>query len=262
MICERAKEQMAEHLSGALEPNANAKFLNHLEACQNCRREVRELDAVWRGLDILPSAEPSPALRARFTEGLAAYQCGLANKSARTSIRGFWFPQPVLAGLCAAALLAIGVAAGRYSGPERNEVSQLKGEMQSMRQLVTLSLLQQSSPGSRLRGVNYSYQMEKPDPQVQAALLFAVSHDPNVNVRLSALDALQKFSASPEVSQALIAALPNQDSPLVQVSLIDALVNANENNAAPALRDLVRNPQANSSVRQRAEWGLRKLGAA
>jgi len=131
-----------------------------------------------------------------------------------------------------------------------------------MRQLVTLSLLEQQSSGARLRGVSYSYRMERPDPQVETALLYAVSHDTNINVRLSALDALQKFAGTPTVSRALIDAIPTQDSPLVQIGLIDLLVGRNEADVAPALQKLVNDPHVNPAVRQRAQWGLNKLRAA
>lgn len=266
MICERVKEQIPEYLSGALPEQARTKLLNHLDSCSGCREEIARLDTVWQSLDLLEPADPSPALRPRFEEMLAAYQAGLrATRPPRSTPRN-WFAFPVpawaVAG-CAVLLIVGGVAAGRVTRPAQPvEYAQLRGEVESMRQLVTLSLLQQQSPGARLRGVNYSYQMERPDPQVESALLYAVNHDSNVNVRLSALDALQKFAASPTVSRELIDALPAQDSPLVQIGLIDLLVGRNEADAAPALQKLTKDPQTNPAVRQRAQWGLNKLGAA
>jgi HEAT repeat protein len=164
----------------------------------------------------------------------------------------------------ACGLLAVGIAAGRYGVPQRmgaptNEVAQLRTEVESMRQLVTLSLLQQRSAGDRLRGVTYSYQMERPDPQVEEALLFAVNHDSNVNVRLSAIDALQKYAHNPQIGKALVDAIAPQDSPLVQIALIDLLVDAKEGAVIPELRKLEKAP-VNEAVRQRAAWGLEKLG--
>ena len=152
--------------------------------------------------------KPSVALRPRFQEMLAAYQAGVAatRPPARMPRRWFAFPVPAWAAATACvAVLTLSVAALNRSPhtPQTTEFSQLKGELEGMRQMVTLSLLQQQSAGARMRGVNYSYQMERPDPQVEAALLYAVNHDANVNVRLSALDALQKFAASPTVSRAV-----------------------------------------------------------
>ena len=114
----------------------------------------------------------------------------------------------------------------------------MRGQVESLRQLVALSLLQEQSPSARLRGVNYSYQMTQPDREVQQALLHAVNHDTNVNVRLSAVDALAKFASNPEVRRALVDSLPVQDSPLVQIALIDLLVQLNARDAAPAMQKL------------------------
>ena len=269
MICKRVKEQIPEYLSGGIEEIARARLLEHLDGCAACREEVAKLDTVWRKMEILEAAEPSPALRPRFHEMLAAYQCGLAANQAVT-VKKSWFTVPFsvwAAAACASLLLFCGAAAGRYAFPahasdRQTDYAQLKGEVESMRQLVTLSLLEQQSSGARLRGVSYSYRMERPDPQVETALLYAVSHDTNINVRLSALDALQKFAGTPTVSRALIDAIPTQDSPLVQIGLIDLLVGRNEADVAPALQKLVNDPHVNPAVRQRAQWGLNKLRAA
>ena len=45
-------------------------------------------------------------------------------------------------------------------------MAQLRGQVESLRQLVALSMLQEQSPSARLRGVTYSYQIAQPDPQV------------------------------------------------------------------------------------------------
>ncbi len=269
MICERVKEQIPEYLSGAIDEGARARVLEHFDGCAACREEVAKLDTVWRKMEILEAVEPSPALRPRFQEMLAAYQCGVAAKQASFAKRT-WFTLPFpawAAAACASILLLSGTLAGRYAFPanttgRQTDYAQLKGEVESMRQLVTLSLLEQQSSGARLRGVSYSYRMERPDPQVETALLYAVSHDTNINVRLSALDALQKFAGTPTVSRALIDAIPTQDSPLVQIGLIDLLVGRNEADVAPALQKLMKDPNVNPAVRQRAQWGLNKLGAA
>jgi hypothetical protein len=269
MICERVKEQLAEYLSGNLEGAAREKFVGHLEQCPRCQAEVEELGSLWRSLDFLPSAQPSVAMRGRFNEMLEAYRFGQAEaqkEAAKSNVRQM--PQPKFAwwqlAAAACALLTVGAVAGRYGIPQPQtvptpEVAQLRGEVESMRQLVTLSLLQQQSAGARLRGVTYSYQMDRPDPEVEKALLFAVSHDANVNVRLSAVDALQKYTHNPQVAKALVDAIGPQDSPLVQIALIDLLVDAKEGSVIPELRRLEKAAE-NEAVRQRATWALQKLG--
>ena len=92
-------------------------------------------------------------------------------------------------------------------------------------------------------------------------MLRALNHDSNVNVRLSSLDALEKFSGNPEVRKAMVDSIPLQESPLVQIALIDALVHARDNAAVMELKKLTSDTDLNMAVRQRARWGVEKLSA-
>lgn len=267
MTCERIRERIPECLAGRLDNAAREDLVAHLETCPACRAELAELNAVWRGLGSLPEPEPEPALRSRFLEVLEAYQAGRASGLAghpgdpRRSLRLPHRPRIWQAAL-AFALLLVGVFLGRYIAGPRGaslEVARLQGQVESLRQLVTLSLLQEQSPSSRLRGVTYSYQMARPDAQVEQALLYAVNHDSNVNVRLSAVDALEKYAANPLIRRALADAVPVQDSPLVQIALIDLLVELHDKEAAPALRKLAQDTQADSQVRQHAAWAIQRM---
>ena len=269
MNCERIREQIPECLAGRLDKAAREKLVEHLETCAACRTEVAELNAVWRALESLKPAAAEPAMKARFMEVLEAYQAGAGQASdlPKAAGRSAWFPvTPVWQLALAASLLMGGVFLGRYAvspqpAPSTPEVAQLKGEVESLRQLVALSMLQQQSPSARLRGVSYSEAMTQPDRQVEEALLYTVNHDSNVNVRLSAVDALQKF-ATPAVIRAMVDAIPVQDSPLVQIALLDMLAQLNARSAAPTLTKLSQNMQVDEVVRQRAAWALQKLAAS
>jgi hypothetical protein len=220
--------------------------------------------------------EPGPGMKARFLETLRAYEEGYQEGQRRQVYSkpspGFWagwFPaRPVWQAAFAAVLVVAGVAAGRFAmapraaGVTTGEIAQLQGQVESLRQLVALSLLQEQSPSARLRGVTYSYQVAQPDRQVEQALLHAVNHDANVNVRLSAVDALAKFAAAAEVRRGLIDSVPVQDSPLVQIALIDLLVQIGAADATPMLRQLADSPDANQDVRQRAASAVQKVKAA
>ncbi len=128
-----------------------------------------------------------------------------------------------------------------------------------MRQLVTLSLLQQQSASERLRGVDYAYRVDQSDTQVLAALLHAVNHDPNVNVRLAAVDALRKFAGSPAVRGTL-------DQSLVETGFADGAARADRFHRGHARQGracrslaLERNPATDKNVKEKALWGLSQL---
>jgi hypothetical protein len=275
MNCEKIREQIPECLGGRLDKAAREQLVEHLETCASCRTEVAELNAVWRALESMKAADAEPAMKLRFMEVLEAYKAGAGQATGmpQASPRSGWFVpvHPVWQIAMAASLLVGGVFLGRFESPPQPatpkaevakiEVAQLKGEIESLRQLVALSMLQQQSPSARLRGVSYSEAMAQPDQQVEQALLYAVNHDSNVNVRLSAVDALQKFAGRPDVIRAMVQAIPVQDSPLVQIALIDMLVQLHARTETPALLKLSLDGQTEDVVRQRAAWAVQKLSA-
>lgn len=283
MICERCKEQIPEILAGRLDKAAREKVIEHMESCSACRAELAELGVVWRGLEALavPAAEPQPAARDRFLEVLHAYEAGLeagkavaqaaparqikpaATESPAPWHTALWPSRPAWRFVMAAALLTVGVVGGKFAFQPRGEnpeMAQLKGQVEGLRQMVALSMLQEQSAGNRMRGVTYSAQMAQPDSQVQQALLHALNNDPSIDVRLSTVDALEKYAGDPQIRRALIAAVPQQDSPLVQVALIDLLTQLKDKDSAPALEKLARDRQADELVRQRAVAAMQKLG--
>jgi len=268
MNCEKVREQIPELIGGRLDAASRQNVVEHLESCATCRSEVAELNTVWRGMENLndpPDAKPDPAARARFLEVMRAYQAGLETAHATPKARVIAFPQqPVWRAALAAGLLAGGILLGRFAmqpAAANPEISQLRGQVDSLRQMVALSMLQQQSPSARMRGVTYSEQMAQPDRQVAAALLDAITGDSNVNVRLSAVDALQKFAADPAVIPGMVAAIPNQAEPLVQIALIDMLVQLNARSASGGLARLANDPQLPEVVRQRADTAAQKLEA-
>jgi hypothetical protein len=272
-MCERVREQLPECLAGKLDKAERERVIGHLETCSGCRNELTELGIVWRGLESMAVPEPRPEMRARFVEMLEAYRAGMEQAPpvgralARPPVNRWfaWWPaQPAWQAAIACALLIGGVLAGRYEAAPKEmspEMAQLKGQVEGLRQLVALSLLQAQSPSDRLRGVSFSSQISRPDAEVEQSLLHAINHDGNVNVRLSAVDAIEKYAGDPAVRRALVDAVAVQDSPIVQCALIDLLVQLNDRDSAPTLRKLAQDGQADEVVRQRATLAMQKLEA-
>src|SRR6266403_1018481 len=230
MECEEVRDQFADYLIDNLQEPARLEVRNHLAACESCRSEAEGLETLWTKLGTIPAAEPGPVL-----------QFGLA-----------------------LVLLVVGVAAGWRLRPEpvvqpSGEITELRGELRQMRQMVALSLMQQQSASERLKGVNWSYQLQQPDREVLTALLDTLMHDPNVNVRLAAIDALRQFGGQPVVRSGVVEALGRQDSPMVQVALIDLVVDLKEKESVDTLRKLIQNEKLNEAVRTRAQKGLQEL---
>jgi hypothetical protein len=264
MTCEQARQHFAAELTGRLDVEERREYDAHLAACASCREEAAALQNVWNRLDLLPEPEPGPDMRSRFYGMLEAYQQGV-NERERPKRRAWlhWWPtQPAMQFGLSAALLLIGFAVGHgvFTPAETGrELAQLRGEVSGMRQLVTLSLLQQQSASERLKGVSWSYQVPQSDTEVLAALLQTVNQDASVNVRLAAVDALRQFGKSPVMRKGVVNSLAKQSSPLVQIGVIDLLVELNEKPAIPALNRLLESSDLDPNVSHRAKWAVQQL---
>jgi HEAT repeat protein len=128
-----------------------------------------------------------------------------------------------------------------------------------MRQMVTLSLMQQQSASERLKGVTWTGQIDQPGSEVVTALLDTLMHDPNVNVRLASVDALRRFAERESVRRGAADALPRQTSPLVQIALIDFLVDVGGRESSTTFRGLSQDPMLDQAVRERAAWALQQV---
>jgi hypothetical protein len=260
-----------DYLLGSLDEATNSEVQAHFTACAACREEAESLRAIWTKLGTLPVEQPSEALRPRFYAMLEAYQHGMEHVQARPRLRDVvngwlehWWPrQPAFQFAVALLFLGIGLFAGyRFNVPvvhESGEIVALRDELHSMRELVTLTLLRQQSPSERLQGVSWVQRVDQPNEELLSTLLNTLNYDPNVNVRLAAVDALYLFTGKPQVRQGLIQSLPRQTSPLVQIALIDLIVELREKRASEALEQLIKNEKINTEVKQRAEWGIQQL---
>lgn len=259
--CARAEQDLPDYWQGDLSSSERVWLEQHLETCGDCA----ELAAFWRELGQLPEAEPDPRQRRRFEAMLTAYAAG----HSRTSVPWAWFGwlRPLPGALALAALLA-GFWGGWWlhdnnratRNDQAEEIAALREEVHATDELVVLSMLQQESANNRLEGVSFSRRISNPDPQIEQALLHSLQYDPSADVRLAALDALQRAGngggSADAVARGLIEAFPYQKSPLLQVALVDSFLELRP----PAARELLQMVSGNAAyspeVRQRAAWGL------
>lgn len=92
-----------------------------------------------------------------------------------------------------------------------------------------------------------------------SALLDTLLHDPNVNVRLAAVDALRRVSDRPDVRLGTRQAVTDRSaSPLLQVAVIDFMVETRDPQAPALFNALAQDATLDALVRGRAQWGLER----
>lgn len=267
MKCQLVQEKFPDFLIGDLDENTKENVQSHLLSCGDCREELESLSVIWTKLGVLPEEHPSNGLRPRFYTMLENFKRDKRTDSTASNLRKSfnvwlqsWLPKrPSFQIASAMMLLGVGLICGYFlntSGKRGEQVAQLRDEVRGMRQTLAVSLLEKSSPSERLRGVGLSQQLENPDPQILDKLLHTVNNDSNINVRLSAVDALYLFHNNPNVKEGLLDSLSNQTSPLVQVALIDLIASMKETRAIESLKQLIQDEQLNPDVKQHAEKSI------
>lgn len=252
MTFEEIRLLIPQYLSGQLTSSEQDLFENQLSQNAELRAETEELRTLWSQLGLLNAEQPSLTMRAHFYQQLNAMH--RQRKLPGENRFGVWHQIAAALGI-----FLLGLLAGRVNMERHNKVAQLQNQVQSLRETVALSLLDRSSAASRLEGVTWGREVQQPNGELLSALITTLNRDPNTNVRLAALDALEKFDGNGTVRKALADSLYTQNSPLVQIALIDALVHMRDPEAAQPLRKLSGDAAVNGAVRQRAQWGLQKL---
>lgn len=140
-----------------------------------------------------------------------------------------------------------------------NQVQALSEQLHEMRQMMMLSLLQNPSASQRMRAASYASESRTISPDILSALLTTLNNDPNVNVRLTTLDALTQYARNAAVREGLIQSILMQDSPLMQAALADVMLKLQEKRAIPSFKKLLQDKGLNDMVRSRIEQVITRL---
>jgi HEAT repeat protein len=145
------------------------------------------------------------------------------------------------------------------SSSTESRLEALSAQLHEMREMVMLSLLQNPSASERMRAVSYTSGARNVNPNIATALLMTLNNDPNVNVRLTTLEALTHFAKDPVVREGLVQSILHQESPLVQAALADVMLKLQEKRAVRPFKKLLQQKDLNEMVRDKIEQTISRL---
>ena len=261
------KALVLEYLGGQLTADREKALRSLLADHGYTLEELDDLRETYRHLDKIPVPAPSDAMTERFYEMLAQHRPRTAPKHSPFDNLAGWlrdrcdrrFFARVACGL---ALLGIGWSLGFWSAPHRRydqRLDDVTAEIREVKGMMAYAMLDHSSPGERLRTINQIRTCGTVNEGMIAVLLGMLDRDPNVNVRLVALEALAAQTDRATVRHGLVQSLSQQESPLVQLALTDLVVSLNEAASRGPLRELLERPELNDTVRMRIADGLKRL---
>ncbi|MCP9749125.1 HEAT repeat domain-containing protein [Lacihabitans sp. CS3-21] len=221
---------------------------------------------LWEQMGKLRVPEPSKDVKIRFHAMLDTFK---AEEEAKKEgifqillerFKTLFAYKPAYNWAYAMILIVISSGAGYFIGKPNsevaansNEVKRLSSEVQDMKQMMMLSMLENPVATERLKAVSYTQELNNVDDQVIDALLTTLNFDQNENVRLVTLEALIQLAENPKVREGLVQSLLTQESPLMQVALADAMVKLQEKRSVKQFKELLRKENLNDAVKGKIE---------
>jgi hypothetical protein len=265
---EKIEKIMAAYLEDSREAANREALEAALQAGELEAGKVAEMQEFNARLESLPLPEPGPELRTNFYQMLAREkQKSQKGRAWRPWLDDFFtrllpvIPFGKLA--YSLVLLVLGATLGFWYHPHQNQetakLAALTSEMQQMKKVMMLTLLEQPSATDRLKAVNLTTDMTTADNKVITALLQTLNNDPNVNVRLAAIEALYQHAGNPLVRQGLVKSIGKQDSPLVQLALADVMLAMQDKESVKQLKQLLQKEDLNEAVKTKVEQTIRVL---
>lgn len=228
-------------------------------------KRTAEYETLLREIDDLEVPEPSAGMGQKFQSMLEEAKKGrfLEDSPPARGQNPFFARRPGLLPRLAVAMSLIIV--GWFLGyrvtprPEAARIEFLASEVQEMRKAVMLALLENSSAAERMKAVLFAQELAGPDEAVLNALTRTVDGDPNVNVRLVAVETLAAFADHPKVREALVQSIHRQESALVQLALAEVMLILNEKKAIDPLRQIIADPSMDYAVKSKLDATVRQL---
>lgn len=254
MRCEDFVKLLPEYLKREISTENELEFEEHMNSCPDCRDEFESSSEMWNSLDNLSEPAPSENMRNNFYAMLEEQQLKSNKPSLINRLTQFFSSLFNTRQLALSALtLLIGISAGYIMNTSSKESTELRTQVDELKQQVSLSLLKNRATSDRLQGIVLTSTVKNPDTNTLQTLLDTLNNDPSSNVRLSAVDALYLFRDNEMVKDGLVKSLEKQSSPMVQMALIELISEIKEKKALKALKKLLGEKSVNPQVKKQAE---------
>lgn len=237
MRCQDFQFHLLKRTQEKPDPVLAASMVEHCSDCLECM----ELMRLWQELEMIAQPEPPPGMTTRFLLRLGAELA--SRKQPIPFTRSWWFPISVAAALMLSVAGILGYSLGSSNGRVDPLLASLRVGNAADR-MEAIALVSTETPGQG---------------DLVLALMDRISNDPNLKIRLSAVEALYMFNSDPSLSHRIEAALPGQTRPEVQLALIDLLGALRQKRAADALHRLISGNQLPIEARKRAEKRLSQM---
>lgn len=253
------KEVVIDYLSENLATDISQEFEDFLTANPQYQEEFEATKLLWSEEEEVPV--PTASMDARFYAMLNAQETKKQSLSVFKRIEQLLlgsFPKQLA---YTVVILIAGFFLGNTLVTNKTEgtIAKAKEETEAVRSQLVLTLLDQPSANKRLQAVNEVGKLNKVTETIIKALFSTLNNDDNVNVRLSAIEALKNYTDYPLVREGLVASIIHQKSPLVQMELADLMVVLQEKKAVKPLKELIKEKNVNKNAKEKMEESIESI---
>jgi hypothetical protein len=266
---EHYDDLFTDYINKQLPAADKAALEQHIAGCPVCAEELQAMQQVWNAMGQVTVPEPSADMPYRFNAMLANYKASVTEQVTiwdrlKEQWQQLWQLQPRWPMAYNLAIMVIGLSLGFWflrstKSADGEKIQALASQVHELKQTMMLSLLENPSASERIRGVSYTSEIKHADKEVIDALLATLNNDPNVNVRLSTLDALAGLANHPEVREGLVKSITEQDSPLLQSAIADVMLKLQEKSSVNSFKKLLKQKNLDQGVKQKIKQTISRL---
>lgn len=246
---------LADYLDGLLEQEECTAIASHLKECSTCKQELEHLKELYGAFEQEAVLVPSTRVRENFLEALKTEQANTAIPTLQNDIK--ILPKKSVLSIFLKIAAGIALLFGAFIlGRNQNEIQADQSlatqdyKLLEIQQTAMISLMGNQSPSKRIQGVNLITKFKNPDEKIINALVNRLLLDENMNVRLTAVEALSMFAKSETVKSAFIKVLATEKDPSLQIAIIQNLVRIQAQSAAKPMKYLLEQEDTQPFVKE------------
>ncbi|HZY82340.1 MAG TPA: HEAT repeat domain-containing protein [Cyclobacteriaceae bacterium] len=255
----KIEELVAKYNEGLTDPSEVQALEQLIEEGKVDLTQLRSLDRLDEQLIAIESPATSLAMDDKFYAMLSKEKKKAAASSFNFTMPSWSWLAPRLA--FSVALVVIGFGAGYMLNTKSADpnVELLTQQVADLKESIALSLFEKESATDRLKAVSLTTEMDQVSKKVTEALFQTLNNDPNVNVRLAALEAITPYSKDGSVREQLIRSIGKQESPLVQVALAELMGGLQEKKSVTEFDKILKDERTPLDVKNRIKESIKVL---
>ena len=242
------QDKLIDFLDQSLPEQEMKEMQEYIDNNEDFAQEVEEMKKLFFDINEEDLEQPSAALRMNFEEMLEEEKAKQETKVINLQERTSWKSYLRVAASIAIVISAFVIGTQINRGGESTQTAQILAKIES------------ESASTRIDAMNIAEEeVNKIDTEILQAFIDRLLYDEKPSVRLTAVEALAKFSEEEMVKKALIKALETDKDPAIQIELIQVLVKIQEKRALSPMKKLLKNEDVPEYVKKEIQFNIPSL---